>query len=142
MRLVIDASILVAEVLRVRGREIIAHPELELFSPEETWSETTHELEKRVGLLVRYEHLQERMAHALLDTALEVIEARVALVLREVYDDQMGEAWRRVPQDPKDAPLAALAMTLDYGIWTGDRDFFGCGLPVWSTEVLLRHLWR
>jgi hypothetical protein len=29
---------------------------------------------------------------------------------------------------------------MDCGIWTADRDFFGCGLPVWTTESLLRYV--
>jgi predicted nucleic acid-binding protein len=40
-------------------------------------------------------------------------------------------------RDPGDAPTLALALTLDCGIWTSDHDFFGCGMPVWSTETLL-----
>ncbi len=38
------------------------------------------------------------------------------------------------------APTVALALALDCGIWTNDRDFFGCGLPVWVTETLRAHL--
>jgi predicted nucleic acid-binding protein len=34
----------------------------------------------------------------------------------------------------------ALALTLDCGIWTADQDFFGCGLPVSTTETLTLHL--
>ena len=30
----------------------------------------------------------------------------------------------------------ALALLLDCGLWTEDRDFFGCGLSVWQTAVL------
>lgn len=47
---------------------------------------------------------------------------------------------RRIPRDPNDAPTVALALALDCGIWTNDNDFFGCGVPVWTTETLLLHL--
>ena len=36
LRLVVDASVLVAELLRASGRARLAHPALELFLPEET----------------------------------------------------------------------------------------------------------
>ena len=45
-----------------------------------------------------------------------------------------------MPRDPKDVPTVALALTFACGIWTGDRDFFGCGVPVWTTETLLGYL--
>ena len=41
-----------------------------------------------------------------------------------------------VPRDPDDWPTVALAMVLDAGIWTGDADFRGCGLPTWATDTL------
>ncbi len=39
MRLVIDANILVAELIRQRGRELILHPIWELYMPEKQWKE-------------------------------------------------------------------------------------------------------
>ena len=44
MRLVVDASTLVAEVLRTRGRELLTRPALDLAVAEETLGETKHEL--------------------------------------------------------------------------------------------------
>lgn len=51
MRLVVDASTLVAEVLRTRGRKLLAHPGLDLFIAKYAWNETEHELRKRIVLL-------------------------------------------------------------------------------------------
>ncbi len=48
LRLVVDASVLVAEPLRACGRARLAHPAVELFIPEETWGEVRHELPQRV----------------------------------------------------------------------------------------------
>ncbi|MBC8121000.1 MAG: hypothetical protein H7Y22_04070 [Gemmatimonadaceae bacterium] len=31
-------------------------------------------------------------------------------------------------------------MLKNTAIWTEDRDFFGCGLPVWTTETLAVYL--
>jgi len=34
----------------------------------------------------------------------------------------------------KDWPVLAAALSLDADIWSNDRDFFGVGVPVWSTR--------
>jgi predicted nucleic acid-binding protein len=140
MRLVVDASTLVAEVLRARGRKLLTHPALDLALAEETWGETEHELRKRVALLVDREIFLPALATQILDEALATVAARVTLVSPDVYADRMEEARRRLPRDPDDAPVVALALGLNCGIWTGDRDFFGCGVAVWVTETLMAHL--
>ena len=33
-----------------------------------------------------------------------------------------------------DWPVLAAALTFDAAIWSNDRDFFGVGVPVWSTR--------
>lgn len=53
MRLVVDANILVAELIRKRGRELIVRPELELYIAEKAWSEACHELNKRIAKMVQ-----------------------------------------------------------------------------------------
>jgi hypothetical protein len=95
MRLVVDASIFVAEALRVRGRAMLTDPALDLFVP---------------------------------------------IVPSDVFAVHLAEAGWRIPRDPADTPVTALARALDCGIWTNDRDCFGCGLPVWTTDVLLSYL--
>ena len=51
----------------------------------------------------------------------------------------------RMPRDPDDVPTVALALALggDEGrcsMWTNDGDILGCGLPAWTTDILLAHL--
>ena len=140
MRLVIDASTLVAEALRVRGRTLLAHPALDPVVAADAWNETEHELRKRVALLVERGHLEQAPATHLLDEVLATLAVRVTLVPSDVYAERLEQAQRRIPRDPGDAPTVALALTLDCGIWTGDHDFFGCGIPVWITETLQLHL--
>jgi predicted nucleic acid-binding protein len=140
VRLAVDASTLVAEVLRARGRTLLAHPALDLVVAAQAWNETLYELRKRVALLVERGHLEAAPAAQLLDEALSTIAARVTLVPAEAYAGKLEEAQRRIPRDPRDAPTVALALALDCGIWTGDHDFFGSGVPVWTIETLLRHL--
>ncbi|HEV8633977.1 MAG TPA: PIN domain-containing protein [Chloroflexota bacterium] len=140
MRLAVDASTLVAEVLRARGRRLLADPALDLSVAADAWGETQHELRKRVAQLVERGHVQAEPATQLLDAALAAIAAAATVVPAEVYADRLDGARRRIPRDPRDAPTVALALVLDCGIWTGDRDFFGCGLPVWTTETLEQQL--
>ena len=52
MIVVVDASVLVAELLRRRGRELFARPELPCLAAEDQWDEARHELEKRVAVIV------------------------------------------------------------------------------------------
>lgn len=76
----------------------------------------------------------------MLAAALAALTDQVTVVLPGSYRDHLEEATWRIPRDPKDAPTVALALTLGCGIWTHDYDFFGCGLPVWSTETLQQYL--
>jgi predicted nucleic acid-binding protein len=140
VRLAVDASVLVGEALRLRGRKLLAHPDLDLVIAEEAWHETAHELDRRVGVLIARGRLQEDAAAEFLDAAATVVRAYVTVAPSQLYAERIEEARRRVPRDPRDAPLVALALALDCGIWTADRDFFGCGLPVWTTETLLAQL--
>jgi predicted nucleic acid-binding protein len=45
------------------------------------------------------------------------------------------EARRRLSgRDENDWPIVALALQLECPIWTEDRDFFGIGIPTWTTS--------
>ena len=106
----------------------------------EAWNETYHELRQRVALLVERGHLAAAPAVELLNEALAAVAARITVVPPDVYAEWLEEARRRIPRDPRDAPTVAVALTLGCGIWTDDQDFFGCGLPVWTTQTLLRQI--
>jgi hypothetical protein len=54
MRLVIDASTVVAEGLRDRGRELLARDDLDITIAVEAWAEAEHELRKRVATIVQF----------------------------------------------------------------------------------------
>jgi predicted nucleic acid-binding protein len=50
------------------------------------------------------------------------------------YEHQRRAADRRLGKGGEsDWPALAAALALDSGIWSDDRDFFGVGVPVWST---------
>lgn len=140
MRLVVDANILVAELIRKRGRELISYPSLELYMAERAWDEARYELGKRIALMMQKGWFDQDMGQHLLNHAFNLAEARVVLVPYEVYAVQELIAKARIPRDPDDWPTVALALVLEAAIWTSDQDFFGCGLPTWTTDTLLAHL--
>jgi predicted nucleic acid-binding protein len=155
MQLIVDASVLVGELLRKAGRERLCHPELlarttapdgpralELLIPEHTWSETQHEYQKRITRLSLHKSLLESESKALLEVGLSAVKANVQIVPHAAYAPLEDEARRRIPRDPNDWSCVALALAMNCGIWTNDQDFFGCGLPTWTTATLTEWLIR
>jgi predicted nucleic acid-binding protein len=140
MRLVVDANILVAELIRERGRKLIARPELELYMAQQAWSETTYELNKRIEKMIDRAVFSPSVGQNLLKNAIALAEAKVAIVPHEVYSDYETVARNRIPRDPNDWFTVALALALVAAIWTLDRDFLGCGIATWTTDTLLTHL--
>lgn len=75
------------------------------------------------------------MAHLLEKEALSRLTLLVTPVPHEVYTDLESEARQRLlRRDEADWPVVALAMRLGCPIWTEDQDFFGSGIPTWTTD--------
>ena len=140
MRLVVDANILVAELIRVRGRKLIVRPELELYMAEGAWDETTYELNKRIEKMIQKEVFSQEVGQSLLADAVALAEARVSIVPHEVYATYETVARNRIPRDPHDWFTVALALAVGGAIWTTDNDFLGCGIATWTTDTFLIHL--
>jgi predicted nucleic acid-binding protein len=140
MRLVVDANILVAELIRERGRKLIARPELELYMAEQAWSEATYELNKRIEKMIDRGVFSTSVGQNLFRNAIALAEEKVVIVPHEVYLDYEIIARNRIPRDPNDWFTVALALALAATIWTLDHDFLGCGIATWTTDTLLTHL--
>ena len=57
------------------------------------------------------------------------------LVDASLYEEYETPARERAGQrDPADWPIAAVALLLDLPMWTEDQDFFGSGIPIWTTD--------
>lgn len=136
-----DASVLVAELLRQRGRALLSHPAVRLVVAEAQWLESMHELDKRMAAIVRHRRLSSAQAGELHESVTELVEAQVIEVVpHHFYEHMEAAARRRIPRDPQDWPTVALALVLDAGILTGDGDFLGCGCPTWTVETLALEL--
>lgn len=69
MLLVVDANILVGELIRQRGRELILHPLWKLYLPEKQWKESCYELEKRIKIMIEKRIFSPEIGHNLLQDA-------------------------------------------------------------------------
>ncbi len=103
---------------------------------EAAWSETEHELRKRVGVIAERRGFSSAEQTALLSGATITLKTCLAIIPAEAYAELEATARARIPADPNDWPSVALALALDTGIWTEDRDFFGSGLATWRTPIL------
>jgi predicted nucleic acid-binding protein len=137
MRLVVDTNVLVAELLRKRGRDLIESPQLEIYLAEKMREEVEYELQKRMAIMVRQTRLSGELGQKQLEVALRLINSKIITFPKAFYASLETEARKRIPRDPNDWETIALSLAIGAAIWTEDRDFFGCGCPTWTTETLL-----
>ncbi len=142
MRLVVDANILVSELLRQRGKSLMAHSALRIAIAEKVWGEAEHELRKRLIIMAKHSDSPEMAADTLLASTLDVVTTHITQIPEAVYDAREAIARSRIPRDPNDWHTVALALFSDADIWTSDTDFLGCGIATWTTDTLLAHLAR
>lgn len=140
MRLVVDANILVSELLRVKGRALLADERLELFVAARAWEEAQHELRKRTAMIAERGHLPEALAADVLAAGVALAEKRATVLGEAEYGRFKNEALARLPNDPDDWPTVALALALEADIWTQDKDFLGCGVATWTSTTLRARL--
>ncbi len=136
MILIVDANILVGELLRQRGRELLRHPSLMLYISEKVLDEAQYELRRRMTERIN-RGLSKAIGQGILNEAMSIIEADIRLVAQSNYIHLETEARNRIPRDPDDWHTVALALEMDAAIWTQDCDFLGCGCATWTTETLL-----
>lgn len=141
MIVVADASVLVAELLRSRGRALLSRADLRVVVAEEQWDETEHELSRRLAIIVKQGRISAEQSRQLHQAVRALIDDRaIEIIPRTVYAEHEATALRRVPRDPRDWAPVALSLALDAAILTGDHDFLGCGRPTWTVDTLLDHL--
>lgn len=96
MIVVADASVLVGELLRRRGRELLSRPDLRVVVAEHQWNETAHELDKRLAAIVRHGHLSSAQADGLLSAVTELVESHVIEIIPWTCVNSMdtGNSWQ------------------------------------------------
>ncbi len=142
MILIIDANILIAELLRQRGRQLLRNQQLLIYAADKVIEETNYEIQKRIRHMITTGKLSKAEGADLTQAASEPLETRIITVPQIEYGYLEIEAKERIPRDPDDWHTVALALHLDAAIWTQDNDFLGCGCPCWTTDTLISHLKR
>lgn len=142
MILIIDANILIAELLRQRGRELLRNKQLLIYAADKVIEETNYETQKRIRFMITTGKLSKTEGADLTQAASEALETRIITVPQIEYGYLEIEAKERIPRDPDDWHTVALSLHLDAAIWTQDNDFLGCGCPCWTTDTLISHLKR
>jgi predicted nucleic acid-binding protein len=140
VKLAADASALVAEALRDRGLRFISHDDPDLYITPPTWSEVIHEIGRRLGEMERHGRIRPGRREPLFNRTVSLLTEKLTVVPETACGPYEAEARDRIPQDPNDWTTVGLALALNVGIWAQDRHFFGCGVPVWTTQTLLTHV--
>ena len=142
MRLVVDTSVLVRELLRAAGRERLGDDRIELFLPEWMAGELSVELPRRIAAFVKHRHLPVEVGDELAAACRSAIDRNATVLDAAIYSALEDEARARSLRDPADWPVVACALALSAGIWTNDNDFLGTGIATWTTESLTAWLDR
>jgi predicted nucleic acid-binding protein len=127
--LVLDANILLRAVFGTRVRAIL-----------ETYEESASFFSPDICFQDAREYIPDLAARRQIDTSaslavLDAIGQIVESVDRSLYEAHEPVARERVsPRDPEDWPVAAVALLLGLPIWTEDQDFFGAGIPSWTSD--------
>ena len=133
MKLVIDANILIAALLRrSTTRELIMSGEFELICPDFL----SEEVEKHSAYIAE----KAGLSNSEVELLLALLLRRVTTVPSSEYESRISEASGIIENDPNDLPYVAcyLATNSD-GIWTNDRDFVEKEqMAIFTTERLLQ----
>jgi predicted nucleic acid-binding protein len=130
-RLVIDANILIRAVFGQRVRELMAESseQVAFYMAEANFDEACH----YIALLASQRGIDEAIWRAALDTAMTAIQLVGQAELATVETEARARIARR---DERDWPALAAALLMNCPIWTEDQDFFGTGVPTWTTATV------
>lgn len=127
--LVLDANILLRAVFGQRVRQLLETYEdvAGFYSPDVCFEEAEEyipNVAERRGVDV-----------SLSSSVLEQVRRIVIPVDKSLYEGYEKLARERIQRrDPEDWPVVAVALMLDVPVWTEDQDFFGSGIPTWTTD--------
>jgi predicted nucleic acid-binding protein len=130
--LVLDANILIRAVLGTRAVQHIRDyaPAVIFLTIEEAFEDAAIYLPE----VLSRRGLDEMVTHAALQK-LDALRRVLHAIPIEMFAHLEPEARERLKgRDEDDWPYLALALLFDCPLWTEDRDFFGCGVPLWTTD--------
>jgi predicted nucleic acid-binding protein len=130
--IVLDANILIRAVLGRRVAQLIRGyaPAVIFLTSEEAFADATIHLPE---ILAKRGPDEARTQLALQD--LDALRRLIQVIPAELLAHLEFEARERLKgRDEDDWPFLALALLFACPLWTEDRDFFGCGIPLWTTD--------
>jgi len=127
--MVLDANILLRAVFGTRVRQLLEDYEevADFYSPDMCFLEA----QEYIPDLAKRRRIDSSLALSVLEAVSHIVVA-VDRSLYESYEELARERIER--RDPRDWPVVAVALMLDLPIWTEDQDFFGSGIPTWTTD--------
>lgn len=127
--LVLDANILLRAVFGSRVRHLLETYEgaVGFYSPDVCFQDA----QKYIPRVSERRGVDSSVALSVLEQMARV----VVPVDKSLYEDFEKLARERIElRDPDDWPVVAVALMLDFPVWTEDRDFFGSGIATWTTD--------
>jgi predicted nucleic acid-binding protein len=131
-QLILDANILMRGVLGTRVPTLIRDyaSDVEFLTVEEAFEDVGTYLPQ---VLARHGSDEEETQAAL--AKLEALRHFLQTMPSALFEPLESQARERLKgRDEDDWPYLALAIVLDCPIWTEDTDFFGSGVPTWTTD--------
>jgi predicted nucleic acid-binding protein len=127
--IVLDANILIRSVFGVKvGILMQSFAENACFLTPDVCLE---DAQKYIPKIATSKGIDMALAKEGFERVLNVVE----MVPASLYSQYQSEAIKRIKQrDLDDWPILATAMLFNCPIWTEDRDFFGTGLPTWTSD--------
>jgi predicted nucleic acid-binding protein len=135
-RVVLDANILIRAVFGEQVLTLLKSYEgsVEFYTPDACLAEA----KKHVPRIAARRRFELALAEPVLTGFFSGLIQLVDHTLYEPFEDR---ARARIdPRDPDDWPIVATALLLDAPIWTEDQDFFGCGIPTWTSNKIELYL--
>lgn len=127
--LILDANIIIRAILGKKVKDYLTSyaEKVDFFTPDTC----TKEAKKYLPILFEKRDLRPELA-------LEVfskVECLLQVIDSSIYQERATEAQLRIKdRDFRDWPAVATALVLKCPIWTEDQDFFGVGIPTWTTD--------
>lgn len=134
-RLVLDANILLRAVFGVRVLSLL-----------ETYEDSVGFYAPDICFADAHRYIPSLAAKRRIDPApgiavLNQLSRLVEIVDRSLYEEYESPARERmISRDADDWPIMATSLLLKCPVWTEDKDFFGSGVPTWTTQTVELYL--
>lgn len=131
-RLILDANILIRGVLGTRVSDLI-----ETHGDRVGFITTDEAVEDAIAYIPTimgkhdYDEVEITAALEKLDTLLRFVSI---LPMENLHTYEEAARQRLKNRDEEDWPFVALSLLLKCPIWTEDTDFFGTGVPTWTSD--------